>query len=471
MPDQNAWFLLIILASLSLLHVYDRIFGMLIMYALDPLTTLKARLNNAGKASALVQHEWRPKSFFTVSGEVDTKAIEKIATKRPEGWLLLFGQRSHGDASLFVLLVFKGHTMPSPYEFSESFAESKIKLSVSKGNQMMTIKGSYKSSKVVVPGIMSVDYSSFAHFSKTSLLGNTFRSLSTALKKTVELESEQWSSLHHASESSVFWTQMGHLKFVSAAYCLSATEFFSKHDNGSSGMRDKLLPKLAIAHMLNLECSVQDTNVSLEKNECEQKHLSHDVLEGLVLSGNTGVMIMFSTRLHEVFPSWPFDFPSSQSSEDIKSEFVCSSSHHQHERWFCVKRGVIMLTASVKPRSSGDIKAEFVCSSSLHKHKSWFCVKRGVIMLVDPAPNPVEEKENVFIDMVIYYYYGSLNYLMISINSSIKLSLYQVNNLLNVLVFPHKSPRFLKLFPQLSESHSQLSHSVSSSSAISLHKG
>ncbi|KAG5224369.1 mitochondrial outer membrane protein porin of [Salix suchowensis] len=61
------------------------VFGMLIMYALDPLTTLKARLNNAGKASALVQHEWRPKSFFTVSGEVDTKAIEKMATKRPGG--------------------------------------------------------------------------------------------------------------------------------------------------------------------------------------------------------------------------------------------------------------------------------------------------------------------------------------------------------------------------------------------------
>jgi len=48
-------------------------------HALDPLTTLKARVNNAGKASALVQHQWRPKSFFTVSGEVDTKAIEKTA--------------------------------------------------------------------------------------------------------------------------------------------------------------------------------------------------------------------------------------------------------------------------------------------------------------------------------------------------------------------------------------------------------
>ncbi|KAL2330029.1 hypothetical protein Fmac_017610 [Flemingia macrophylla] len=48
-------------------------------HALDPLTTLKARVNNLGKTSALIQHEWRPKSFFTISGEVDTKAIEKSA--------------------------------------------------------------------------------------------------------------------------------------------------------------------------------------------------------------------------------------------------------------------------------------------------------------------------------------------------------------------------------------------------------
>ncbi|OAY65386.1 mitochondrial outer membrane protein porin 1-like [Ananas comosus] len=46
-------------------------------HMLDPLTTVKARFNNFGKASALIQHEWRPKSFFTVSAEVDTKAIEK----------------------------------------------------------------------------------------------------------------------------------------------------------------------------------------------------------------------------------------------------------------------------------------------------------------------------------------------------------------------------------------------------------
>ncbi|XP_028806445.1 mitochondrial outer membrane protein porin of 34 kDa [Neltuma alba] len=48
-------------------------------HALDPLTTLKARVNNSGCASALIQHEWRPKSFLTISGEVDTRAIEKSA--------------------------------------------------------------------------------------------------------------------------------------------------------------------------------------------------------------------------------------------------------------------------------------------------------------------------------------------------------------------------------------------------------
>ncbi|EEF42190.1 voltage-dependent anion-selective channel, putative [Ricinus communis] len=48
-------------------------------HALDPLTTVKARVNSYGKASALIQHEWRPKSLFTISGEVDTRAIEKSA--------------------------------------------------------------------------------------------------------------------------------------------------------------------------------------------------------------------------------------------------------------------------------------------------------------------------------------------------------------------------------------------------------
>ncbi|KAM7277595.1 hypothetical protein ACFE04_004729 [Oxalis oulophora] len=48
-------------------------------HALDPLTTLKARVNNAHKVSALIQHEWRPKSLFTISGEVDANSIDKSA--------------------------------------------------------------------------------------------------------------------------------------------------------------------------------------------------------------------------------------------------------------------------------------------------------------------------------------------------------------------------------------------------------
>nr|XP_043640015.1 mitochondrial outer membrane protein porin of 36 kDa-like [Erigeron canadensis] len=48
-------------------------------HSLDPLTTVKARVNNAGMASALLQHEWRPKSLITISGEVDTRAIDKSA--------------------------------------------------------------------------------------------------------------------------------------------------------------------------------------------------------------------------------------------------------------------------------------------------------------------------------------------------------------------------------------------------------
>ncbi|KAF8390260.1 hypothetical protein HHK36_024785 [Tetracentron sinense] len=48
-------------------------------HALDPLTMVKARVNNYGKASALIQHEWRSNSLFTISGEVDTRAIEKSA--------------------------------------------------------------------------------------------------------------------------------------------------------------------------------------------------------------------------------------------------------------------------------------------------------------------------------------------------------------------------------------------------------
>ncbi|CAA0828445.1 Mitochondrial outer membrane protein porin 1 [Striga hermonthica] len=48
-------------------------------HALDPLTTVKGRLNNSGKVNALIQHEWRPKSLITLSTEVDTKSFDKSA--------------------------------------------------------------------------------------------------------------------------------------------------------------------------------------------------------------------------------------------------------------------------------------------------------------------------------------------------------------------------------------------------------
>ncbi|RRT59252.1 hypothetical protein B296_00022064 [Ensete ventricosum] len=46
-------------------------------HALDPQTTVKARLNNSGKLGALLQHELKPKSILTISGEFDTKALER----------------------------------------------------------------------------------------------------------------------------------------------------------------------------------------------------------------------------------------------------------------------------------------------------------------------------------------------------------------------------------------------------------
>ncbi|CAH9083459.1 unnamed protein product [Cuscuta europaea] len=48
-------------------------------HQLDPLTTVKARVNNNGIANTLIQHEWRPKSLITLSGEVDVKNIDKSA--------------------------------------------------------------------------------------------------------------------------------------------------------------------------------------------------------------------------------------------------------------------------------------------------------------------------------------------------------------------------------------------------------
>lgn len=49
------------------------------LYELDTLTTAKARVTNHGKVAALLQHEFRPKSLVTISGEVDTKVLDKSA--------------------------------------------------------------------------------------------------------------------------------------------------------------------------------------------------------------------------------------------------------------------------------------------------------------------------------------------------------------------------------------------------------
>ncbi|XP_018817375.1 mitochondrial outer membrane protein porin 2-like [Juglans regia] len=46
-------------------------------YAVDHLTVVKAKLNNHGRLGALLQHEVIPKSVLTISGEVDTKNLDK----------------------------------------------------------------------------------------------------------------------------------------------------------------------------------------------------------------------------------------------------------------------------------------------------------------------------------------------------------------------------------------------------------
>ncbi|CAL9113792.1 unnamed protein product [Musa acuminata var. zebrina] len=41
----------------------------------DSLTMVKTRFSNSGKAAVLCQHQWRPKSFITLSAEYDPKAV------------------------------------------------------------------------------------------------------------------------------------------------------------------------------------------------------------------------------------------------------------------------------------------------------------------------------------------------------------------------------------------------------------
>ncbi|XP_022762137.1 mitochondrial outer membrane protein porin 5-like [Durio zibethinus] len=45
---------------------------------LDHLTTVKATLNNQGKLRALLLHRSKPISCLNVSGEFDTRALDKI---------------------------------------------------------------------------------------------------------------------------------------------------------------------------------------------------------------------------------------------------------------------------------------------------------------------------------------------------------------------------------------------------------
>ncbi|OAP06497.1 hypothetical protein AXX17_AT3G44100 [Arabidopsis thaliana] len=47
------------------------------LYAVDHLTNVKAKLNSNGKLGALLQHEVLPKSMVTMSGEIDTKTLDK----------------------------------------------------------------------------------------------------------------------------------------------------------------------------------------------------------------------------------------------------------------------------------------------------------------------------------------------------------------------------------------------------------
>ena len=48
-------------------------------HVLDDSTLLKTRFSNSGKAGLLCQHEWRPKSYVTLSAEYDPKVVSSPA--------------------------------------------------------------------------------------------------------------------------------------------------------------------------------------------------------------------------------------------------------------------------------------------------------------------------------------------------------------------------------------------------------
>ncbi|KAL8122896.1 hypothetical protein AgCh_011032 [Apium graveolens] len=47
------------------------------LYAVDNLTTIKAKINNHGKLGVFLQHEVIPKSLLSLASEIDTKALDK----------------------------------------------------------------------------------------------------------------------------------------------------------------------------------------------------------------------------------------------------------------------------------------------------------------------------------------------------------------------------------------------------------
>lgn len=52
-------------------------------HALDSTTTVKARYNSNGIVDALIQHEWKPKSIFTLSTGVEVKMFNVFAILKP----------------------------------------------------------------------------------------------------------------------------------------------------------------------------------------------------------------------------------------------------------------------------------------------------------------------------------------------------------------------------------------------------
>ncbi|KAL6641087.1 hypothetical protein ACP70R_019268 [Stipagrostis hirtigluma subsp. patula] len=48
------------------------------LYTVDAKTLVKARLSNTGKLAALLQHKFETKSFVTISGEFNTKALDRL---------------------------------------------------------------------------------------------------------------------------------------------------------------------------------------------------------------------------------------------------------------------------------------------------------------------------------------------------------------------------------------------------------